>query len=128
MQLPGRLVELPPSSFALLATLLENETPGEPVINISVGDPRGVVPEFVKEALAKHAHQFGEYPAINGTADWREAASGWIRRRFQLPDGSVDPDKHILPLNGTREGLFLAPFIVTPEQKNGARPAILLPN
>ncbi len=34
----------------------------------------------------------------------------------------------VLPLNGTREGLFLAPFIVTPEMKAGSRPAILLPN
>jgi aspartate/methionine/tyrosine aminotransferase len=34
----------------------------------------------------------------------------------------------VLPLNGTREGLFLAPFIVTPEQKAGGRPVILLPN
>jgi aspartate/methionine/tyrosine aminotransferase len=31
-------------------------------------------------------------------------------------------------LNGTREGLFLAPFIVTPEKKAGGRPVILLPN
>src|SRR5262249_26303429 len=29
---------------------------------------------------------------------------------------------------GTREGLFLAPFIVTPESKGGGRPVILLPN
>ncbi len=112
----------------MLATLLENETPGMPAINLSVGDPRGVVPEFVKTALAEHAHEFGEYPPINGTADWRAAAAGWIRRRFALPETAVDPDKHILPLNGTREGLFLAPFIVTPEQKAGVRPAILLPN
>ena len=33
-----------------------------------------------------------------------------------------------MPLNGTREGLFLAPFVVTPESKAGARPVILLPN
>jgi aspartate/methionine/tyrosine aminotransferase len=112
----------------MLASLLENEQPGEPVINLSVGDPRGVVPDFIREALAAHAHEFGEYPAINGTAEWREAAAGWLRRRFALPEAAVDPDKHILPLNGTREGLFLAPFIVTPEARDGARPAILLPN
>src|SRR6185312_13563538 len=109
-------------------TLLENETAGAPVINISVGDPRGTVPDFVRDALQKHAHEFGEYPAINGTAEWREAAAGWIRRRFALPENAVDAEKHILPLSGTREGLFLAPHIVTPETKNGARPAILLPN
>jgi aspartate/methionine/tyrosine aminotransferase len=107
----------------MLATLLENEKPGEAIINLAVGDPRGVVPDFVN-----HAHEFGEYPAINGTAEWREAAASWLRRRFALPETAIDPDRHILPLNGTREGLFLAPFIVTPERKNGERPAILLPN
>jgi N-succinyldiaminopimelate aminotransferase len=125
---PGRLSQLPPAMFAQLADLLEHETPGAPVVNLSVGDPRGSVPAFVTEALNAHAHQFGEYPAINGTADWRDAAAGWIRRRFGLPDSVSDPDTHVLPLNGTREGLFLAPFVVVPESKGGARPAILLPN
>jgi N-succinyldiaminopimelate aminotransferase len=125
---PGRLSQLPPGMFAQLASLLENERPGAPVINLSVGDPRGSVPAFVTEAIEKNASQFGEYPAIHGTDDWRDAASSWIRRRFRLPDGAIHGDKNVLPLNGTREGLFLAPFIVTPEKKAGARPAILLPN
>lgn len=125
---PGRLSALPPSAFAKLATLLDPVTPGAPPVSLSVGDPRGAVPAFVTEAIARHAHEFGEYPPIQGTAEWRAAAAGWLRRRFALPDKAVDPDKHILPLNGTREGLFLAPFIVTPETKAAARPAILLPN
>ena len=125
---PGRLAELPPSAFAKLATLLDPVTPGAAPISLSVGDPRGIVPGFVAEAIASHAQEFGEYPPINGTAEWRTAASGWLKRRFGLPDSAIDPDKHLLPLNGTREGLFLAPFIVTPETKAGSRPAILLPN
>ncbi|HWA31097.1 MAG TPA: aminotransferase class I/II-fold pyridoxal phosphate-dependent enzyme [Rhizomicrobium sp.] len=123
---PGRLAALPLSSFAKLSTLLDHEPPGAPVINLSVGDPRGSVPTFVTEALNRHAGEFGEYPPINGTKDWRDAAASWLRRRFALPE--VDPEKHVLPLNGTREGLFLAPFTVTPETKAKAKPAILLPN
>ena len=125
---PGRLAQLPPSSFAMLSTLLDSHAPGAPVVSLAVGDPRGAVPAFVMDALNEHAGEFGEYPAINGTRDWRDAAAGWIQRRFELPDASVDPEKHVLPLNGTREGLFLAPFIVTPETKGGGRPVILLPN
>jgi len=126
--LPGRLADLPPSSFAKLAALLDPVKPGAAPVSLAVGDPRGAVPDFIKQAIAEHAGEFGEYPAINGTADWREAAAGWLRRRFALPTESIDPEKHLLPLNGTREGLFLAPFIVTPESKAGARPTILLPN
>ena len=124
--LPGRLAQLPPSSFAMLATLLDDIAPGQPPISLAVGDPQGDVPLFVTEAIARHAKSFGTYPPIDGTAEWREAASGWLMRRFALP--GVDPDKQVLPLNGTREGLFLAPFIVTPETKAGQRPVILLPN
>ncbi len=126
--LPGRLSQLPSGSFARLATLLDQVPAGADVVNLSVGDPRGNVPAFISEAIARHAYQFGEYPAINGTSDWREAAGAWLRSRFGLPEASVDPDKHLLPLNGTREGLFMAPFIVTPEKKAGERPAILIPN
>jgi aspartate/methionine/tyrosine aminotransferase len=123
---PGRLAALPPSSFAKLATLLDEIPPGQPPISLAVGDPQGEVPAFVTEAIARHADRFGVYPPINGTAEWREAAVGWLKRRFALPN--VDPDKQVLPLNGTREGLFLAPFIVTPESKAGEPPVILLPN
>ena len=109
----------------MLATLLDSVTPGMAPISLAVGDPRGAVPSFVMEALNTHAHQFGEYPPINGTAAWREAAAAWLTRRFGV---EVDSEREVLPLNGTREGLFLAPFIVTPESKAGGRPAILLPN
>ena len=126
MPLPGRLAQLPPSSFAQLATLLDPHKPGAPPISLAVGDPNGAVPDFVREAIAQNAHLFGQYPPINGTADWREAASTWLTRRFGVT--GIDAEKNLLPLNGTREGLFLAPFIVTPETKAGARPAILIPN
>jgi len=125
---PGRLAQLPPSSFAKLAALLDLVTPGAAPVSLAVGDPKGAVPDFVARAIAENAHLFGEYPPINGTKDWRDAAAEWLRRRFELPGDAVDPEKHLLPLNGTREGLFLVPFIVTPETKAGARPAILLPN
>jgi N-succinyldiaminopimelate aminotransferase len=109
----------------MLAELLDPHAPGMDPIALSVGDPRGATPAFVMEALNAHAHEFGEYPPVNGTKAWRDAAAGWIERRFHV---RIDPEREVLPLNGTREGLFLAPFIVTPETKAGARPAILLPN
>jgi len=122
--LPGRLAALPPSAFAKLATLLDGEAPGAEPISLAVGDPQGDVPAFVIEAITRHADKFGVYPPIDGTEEWREVASGWLKRRFALPGASPT----VLPLNGTREGLFLAPFVVTPERKAGARPIILLPN
>jgi N-succinyldiaminopimelate aminotransferase len=124
--LPGRLSDLPPGSFARLATLLDPIAPGAPPVSLSVGDPQGAVPVFVTETIARTAHQFGEYPPIHGTPAWREAAVNWLISRFNLPPDAVS-EQCLLPLNGTREGLFLAPFIVT-ENRGGGRPAILLPN
>ena len=57
-----------------------------------------------------------------------------LERIIPLPNVSgridhmaIDLDRHLLPLNGTREGLFLAPFLVI-DTTRSARPAILLPN
>ena len=125
---PGRLSELPPSSFAKLATLLDPYRPGMTPISLSIGDPNGAVPAFVLDAIAKHAKDFGVYPPINGSKEWRDAANAWLVKRFGLASASIDPEKNLLPLNGTREGLFLALFTVMPETKAGQRPAVLLPN
>jgi N-succinyldiaminopimelate aminotransferase len=128
MLFPGRLSALPPSSFAQLATLLDPHQPGKPPISLAIGDPNGAVPAFVSEEIARHAAEFGTYPPINGNKAWRDAAAAWLVRRFKLPASSIDPEKNLLPLNGTREGLFLALFTVMPESKAGQRPAVLLPN
>ena len=47
----------------------------------------------------------------------------WLERRFHLP--SLDTDRHVLPLNGTREGLFaVAQTLVT----HGRPGAVICPN
>ena len=88
----------------------------------------GTPPPFVADAIARHANSFGTYPAINGTEEWRKAAAAWLARRFELPASSLDAERHLLPLNGTREGLFLALFTVMPDTKAGGRPVVLIPN
>jgi aspartate/methionine/tyrosine aminotransferase len=125
--LSTRLDALPAGPFARLAELLGDVKPGKEPISLALGDPSGAVPDFVRDALAASVAGFGNYPAIAGTADWREAAADWLNRRFAL-DGAIDPDRHVLPLSGTREGLFLAlpPFL--PEAKAGARPIVAMPN
>jgi aspartate/methionine/tyrosine aminotransferase len=122
-----RLAALPPGPFARLATLLGDIKPGKEPISLAVGDPHGAVPDFVKEALAKGAAGFGRYPAITGTEDWRQAAGDWLNRRFRL-NGTIDAEKNLLPLNGTREGLFSVLFPLMPETKAGSRPIVAMPN
>ena len=122
-----RMAALPPGPFARLATLLADVKPGKEPISLAIGDPRGSVPDFVKKAIADSAASFGNYPAITGTPDWRQAASAWLSRRFRL-NGAVDAEKNVLPLDGTREGLFSVLFPLMPETKAGARPIVAMPN
>jgi N-succinyldiaminopimelate aminotransferase len=123
----GRLAALPPGPFARLATLLGDVKPGKESITLAIGDPSGTVPDFVRTALQQSAAGFGNYPAIAGTQDWRDAAGDWLNRRFAL-NGAIDPQRHVLPLNGTREGLFSVLFPFMPDSKGGARPIVAMPN
>ncbi len=127
MSFSGRLAALPPGPFARLAALLGDTRPGKAPISLAVGDPSGTVPGFVKEALANSAAGFGNYPAIIGTQDWRQAAAAWLNRRFAL-NGAMDTEKNLLPLSGTREGLFSVLFPVMPQTKAGGRPIVAMPN
>jgi N-succinyldiaminopimelate aminotransferase len=55
----------------------------------------------------------------------REAIADWLTRRFRLSAGSINPDRNVLPVNGTREGLFsLAQAVVDP----GRDALVLIPN
>lgn len=124
----GTLISsLPPGPFARLAQLLGDSKPGKDPINLSVGDPSGTVPPFVMEALTRASGTFGQYPQITGTGEWRQAAASWLNRRFDL-NRQIDPEKHVLPLNGTREGLFLVLFPLLPLEKNGGKPIVAMPN
>ena len=127
MSFDGRLAALPPGPFARLATLLGDVKPGKDPITLAIGDPSGTVPDFVRTALNDSAASFGNYPAIAGAQDWRNAAGEWLNRRFAL-NGAINPEKHVLPLNGTREGLFSVLFPFMPEAKGGARPLVAMPN
>ncbi|MFO8155557.1 MAG: succinyldiaminopimelate transaminase [Pseudomonadota bacterium] len=119
------LDHLHPYPFEKLATLL-GEPPGEPdPIPLSIGEPRNPAPAFVREALAGHLEMLARYPTTRGEPALRQAIAGWLTRRFGLPADAVDPERHCLPVAGTREALFaLAQAVVD----RHARPLVLLPN
>jgi aspartate/methionine/tyrosine aminotransferase len=95
------------SPFQRLASLLEGVAPGLPPIVMAIGEPRHPVPAFVGPVIAGEIAGFGKYPAIKGTDAFRAAVAGWLERRYSL-GGSIDAERMVLPLNGSREGLFFA--------------------
>jgi aspartate/methionine/tyrosine aminotransferase len=116
------------SPFARLNDLLADIEPGKPPILLSVGEPQHPIPNFVGGEIAAHLAEFGRYPANKGTDQFRRAVAAWLGRRYRLAR-PVDPEREVLVLSGTREGLFLgalaASRFVAPRQ---GKPAILIPN
>lgn len=125
--LVDRLADYP---FDRLRALLDGLAPPESMrqLILSVGEPRHPAPSIVADALAAHVADWGRYPPVDGTPEFRRAVAGWLRRRYSLPEGLVDPDQHVLPVAGTREALFLIAQVAVPLQKAGAQPVVLMPN
>ena len=102
------LDRLQPYPFERLQALKSGVTPACTLeaIDLSIGEPKHPPPAFVTEELITHLHGLANYPVTRGRAELREAISEWLSRRFGLPANALDPERHILPVNGTREALF----------------------
>lgn len=121
---PERFSNLPDYAFPRLRKLLSDVTPGPDPVVMTIGEPRHGIPDFVAPVLARTVDELGKYPPNDGTPQLLAAISGWIGSRHGI---EVGPDR-ITALNGTREGLFNAALALCPEAKNGAQPAVLIPN
>jgi N-succinyldiaminopimelate aminotransferase len=102
------LQQLQPYPFEKLRALLGSVQPAadKSPIALSIGEPKHRSPAFVAEALAANLDQLAVYPSTLGIPALREAIANWCGRRFGLPAGVLDPARHVLPVNGTREALF----------------------
>ncbi len=124
MAFPERFQSLPDYAFPRLRKLLDPHKPGAEPIAMTIGEPRHPMPAFVAEVMAANIAGFGVYPPNDGTPELLEAISGWLGRRYGV---AVDENR-LMVLNGTREGLFNAAVALCPEEKNGKRPVVLMPN
>ncbi len=117
--------KLYPYPFERLDQLFTGVQPptGSKPISLSIGEPRHTPPGFVLEAFNKAlADGAARYPVAKGLSELREACSDWVQRRYAA---QICPNTEVLPVNGTREGLFaLVQTLVTP----GDKPVVLMPN
>jgi N-succinyldiaminopimelate aminotransferase len=116
--------------FEALRTLLNPISPrvNDAPILMSVGEPQHQPPPLLAETLAAHAHEWNRYPPMQGTPELRQAIVDWLTRRYRLPAGVLSPDKNVLTLAGTKEGLYLISSMAVPHEKAGGRPVVLVPN
>ncbi len=123
------LNQLHPYPFEKLAALKAAVTPPADLndIMLSIGEPKHLPPTFVLEILVKNLDKLSNYPSTKGLPELREAIAAWATRRFQLNTDSFTADKHVLPVNGTREALFaFAQAII--DRTSTAKPLIFSPN
>ncbi len=120
------LAALQPYPFERLAALKADLTPPSdktPIV-LSIGEPQHAVPDFVAPLLTTTG--LSTYPPTKGSLALRETIAQWLIRRFALPPDSLDPQRHILPVNGTREALFaFAQAVIDPQSTN---PLVVMPN
>ncbi|HYO89723.1 MAG TPA: aminotransferase class I/II-fold pyridoxal phosphate-dependent enzyme [Candidatus Limnocylindrales bacterium] len=108
MSLPrvaARLGQLPPYPLALLnQRVRELTTQGIDVVNVDVGSPDLPPPPSVVETLSASAWRSNThgYSGYRGLTDFRRAVADYYLRRFGLV---VDPERHVLPLLGSKEGI-----------------------
>lgn len=122
---PDRFSNLPAYAFPRLRALLDVHEPGGPVIHMTIGEPKHAFPAWISDILSSSIAGFNRYPPNEGSAELRAAMRDWLVLRYGV---HLNADTQIMPLNGTREGLYNAGIALCPELKNGAKPIILMPN
>ena len=108
------LHRLQPYPFERLRQLTRDITPNPALrpISLGLGEPRHPTPALIEHALTSSLKGLSSYPATAGDPQLREAAAGWLQRRYGV---AVDAATQVLPVNGSREALFsLAQSVIDP--------------
>jgi LL-diaminopimelate aminotransferase len=108
LQLSNLINNLPPYHFAdAKKKIAERQAAGVDVISLSMGDPDLPAPAPVVERLcaAMQDPENHRYPEYRGMHAFHEAIATWFERRFGV---RLTPERDILPLLGSKEGLVYA--------------------
>ena len=105
MRMSKRMENLKTYLFVDIANkIAEKKAKGEEVISFAIGDPDLPTPENVINRLCQAAHEPANhhYPETAGLPELRQAIADWYKKRFAV---SLDPDREVLPLIGSKEGI-----------------------
>jgi N-succinyldiaminopimelate aminotransferase len=98
------------SPFTRLRQLLQDIPAGHgKPVDLTLGEPRETMPPFIAEKIGEAEALFAKYPPMKGS-------------------GAVDGGREVLPVNGSREGLYFAALPAVGRKKVVGRPAILICN
>ena len=110
MKLSKKIQALPPYLFLEIDKAKRlARAQGRDIIDLGVGDPDQPTPKHIIEALYQAAKEPANhrYALDQGMPALRQSIESWYKRRFGV---SLDPDKEILPLIGSKEGIAHFPL------------------
>jgi acetylornithine aminotransferase len=76
---------------------------GVDVIDFGKGDPNEPTDPMIRRALVEALPERAPYPLAQGLPELRQAAAGWLARRFGV---SIGPETEIVPTYGSKEAIF----------------------
>jgi len=94
-------------------------------IALSIGEPKHSAPQLVLDSWQSNLDKVSLYPKTAGRDDLKQAIINWLVKRFNLATQSLAPQQ-VLPLNGTREGIFS--FVQACIDPNSQNAKVLMPN
>ncbi len=105
MRLAKRIEKLPPYLFVEInKKIAAKRAAGVDVVSFAIGDPDLPTPKHILDAMWKAAQVPANhrYPESDGLPEFRKAIAEWYQKRFGV---TLDPDKEVLPLIGSKEGI-----------------------
>ena len=90
------------------------------IIDMSIGQPKHNQPDIINNIL-KSSNRWNAYPPTGGLDELKRSYVSWLLKRYSISEKLVDFKKNVLPLSGTREGLFSITLAISPS-------IVILPN
>lgn len=108
-------LDLPAYPFAELERKASRiKASGQPLFDLSIGDPDLPPPAFVVDAVreALRDPRSSRYPSSRGDVELRKCIAEWVKGRFNV---ELDPESQVCVLIGAKEGLAqIARAVVNP--------------
>jgi LL-diaminopimelate aminotransferase len=105
MKLADRINALPPYLFVEINRKIEEKKKqGIDIVTFAIGDPDTPTPDHIIDELCKEARNpvNHKYPETSGLPVLCNAIAEWYKQRFNI---SLSPEKEVLPLIGSKEGI-----------------------
>jgi LL-diaminopimelate aminotransferase len=105
MKTTKRIQKIPPYLFAEIDKCkAEAAKKGIDIINLGIGDPDLPTPDYIIDAMSEAIRNSSthDYPPYEGILEFRQSVADWYKHRFNV---SLDPQKEVLSLIGSKEGI-----------------------